>query len=423
MSNKISKSKVTNFINMISIISTLVCSAAGLIIALITKNKLDLILLPSFGFLSSLTINIILQISIDKLFDKFSNEISLVKEGDFSNVIKLKNEISTKGKKPVFNEINSIFCEIGELISSFFSFSKSIVQTSKNVYSTTETSMEAIHQISATIDEIASGAAEQAVQVQHGASMVENLSSEISNVYESYTSVITETQKIGTLNNIGIESVNILKEKSKESSETCEEIFKVVGSLTSRTKNIGIFVESIEDIAEQTNLLALNAAIEAARAGESGKGFSVVADEVRKLADQSRESTEEVKNLVQGIQQDSELAVKAMQNMIQVSQEQNAAVSKTDSAFDDIDNGINSIVSKINEINSSVSKMQNDKNEVLSSIEHISHVTQQSSAASQEAAATAESQLQHMKNMKLTAKELAELVDKLEERLQKYKIN
>lgn len=423
MSNKTSKSKIINFVNMISIIGILTCSAAGLIIALITKNKLNLILFPSFGFLCSLLIFISLQIFVGKFFNKFSNEINLVKEGNFSNFINIKSEISTKEKKPIFNEINIIFSEIGELISSFFSFSKSIVQTSKNVYSTTESSMEAIHQISATIDEIASGAAEQAVQVQHGASMVENLSSEINKVYESYTSVITETKKIGTLNNIGIESVNILKEKSKESNETCEKIFNVVSSLTSRTKNIGVFVQSIEDIAEQTNLLALNAAIEAARAGESGKGFSVVADEVRKLADQSRESTEEVKILVQGIQQDSELAVKAMQNMIQVSQEQNAAVSKTDSAFDDIDNGINSIISKINEINSSISKMQNDKNEVLSSIEYISNVTQQSSASSQEAAVAAESQLQHMENMKLTAKELAELVDKLGERLQKYKIN
>jgi len=67
-----------------------------------------------------------------------------------------------------------------------------------------------------------------------------------------------------------------------------------VEKLADGIKDIGNFVESIENIAEQTNLLALNAAIEAARAGDAGKGFAVVADEVRKLADQSRKSTEEI---------------------------------------------------------------------------------------------------------------------------------
>lgn len=420
MSDKLLEVKGKKIINSISIVTTILCVVLGIVFGLITQNKLSLILFPCFGLLISLLLNIILQISSNKFLTKFSSEIELVKQGDFSHVLEQKTFKSANGTNSIVNGFNSFVSEIKILIETFFSLSSSIVQATKKVNSSTDDSLLAMNQISKTVEEIAAGATQQANEAQRGASMVESLSDEINNVYKSYDSVISETKKIGVLNNVGIESVNILKEKSKESNDTSEKIFNVVGSLTNRTKDIGIFVESIESIAEQTNLLALNAAIEAARAGESGKGFSVVADEVRKLADQSRQSTEEIKGLVQEIQGDSELANEAMENMKQVSKEQSMAVAKTDSAFSDIDNAIKVIVEKINGINKSINKMQNDKNEVLTSIENISSVSEQSAASSQEVAATTETQLKSMENMKSATKELDELVKRLDEKLKKY---
>lgn len=372
-----------------------------------------------FTLIALFSVKITLEMALRKLKKQFNADMEFFKKGDFSHYIESKSYGDLSG---IASAVNTVLSDVRTLIEGFFSLSLSIMQASRQVISTSGNALKAMEEISKTVDEIAKGASDQAAQAEQGVCSVEKLSEQINVAYGAYNDVTGEIRRINTLNSAGLEAVHILRSKSQETFSAAQHIFSVVENLVNKTRNIGLFVESIENIAGQTNLLALNAAIEAARAGEAGRGFAVVADEVRKLADQSRQSTEEISNLVESIQEETSAAIQSLDQMKNVSRQQGEAVNKTDSAFNDIANAINSIIGKIANVNSAMSRMESGKNEVISAIENISSVSEETAASSQEVAATTEQQLKAIEDMKEAATTLDGLVHELNKKLKNYKV-
>jgi len=88
-----------------------------------------------------------------------------------------------------------------------------------------------------------------------------------------------------------------------------EDIADNILVLSEHTQQIGEIIATVNNLADQSRMLALNASVEAARAGEEGKGFAVVALEVRNLADQNREATVQVREILGEIQRATNGAV------------------------------------------------------------------------------------------------------------------
>jgi len=105
------------------------------------------------------------------------------------------------------------------------------MESTEKVSAAAESASQAMEEISRTVEQIATGASSQANEAQQGVQVMDKLSEQITLVYQNYNSIIDDTRKISELNNIGLQSVKVLRDKSKENYETTEKYFRLWKSL------------------------------------------------------------------------------------------------------------------------------------------------------------------------------------------------
>jgi len=323
----------------------------------------------------------------------------------------------------VITHFDDMMANIKKLIEKVQILVNNVSSSAEKIFASSGQTLASSEQIAMTLQEVAKGSSEQAQEVSKTVEYMNDLSDSINKMTQKLSNMsglIANTEETSTE---AIERVKVLNDRANLTKEASLKIVEEINSLNNDMKQIRKITKLIVGISDQTNLLSLNAAIEAARAGEAGRGFAVVADEVRKLADQTKEASIMINNIINEINNKTEHAVFEATNTSNIVQEQMVAVEQTNDAFSTISASMKEIKEYMNEVEKSVGDMLSLRQKTLSAMENISAVSQEAAATSEEVSASTQEQMASAEVLTNLAKELDSMAKELQSAVSMFKIS
>ncbi|TWC24233.1 methyl-accepting chemotaxis protein [Pseudomonas sp. SJZ085] len=278
--------------------------------------------------------------------------------------------------------------EMGQLQRAMQSMTVSLRQLIGGISEGVTQIASAAEQLSAVTEQTSAGVNSQKVETDQVATAMHEMTATVQevarNAEEASEAAVAADQQAREGERVVGEAIAQIERLAEEVGHS----INAMSDLKRESDKIGSVLDVIKSVAQQTNLLALNAAIEAARAGEAGRGFAVVADEVRSLAQRTQKSTEEIEELIVGLQNGTEQVATIMDNSRGLTDSSVELTRRAGGSLENITRTVSAIQSMNQQIAAAAEQQSATAEEINRSVLNVRDVSEQTSAASEQTASS-----------------------------------
>ena len=206
-------------------------------------------------------------------------------------------------------ELGDLATQTNSLLERLETAIKGVMGSSKTLTSTASRLALTAGLVGRNTDKHQEVSQSMAAAVEQMSSSIAEITSTMEELSASSTQISDHSQSVVEVANLALDSskkgadaMQLLQLRMADINQDSVSSLQEIMQLGQKSKEISKVMDIINNLADQTKLIAFNAALEASSAGESGKRFSVVASEIRRLADSVTDSTHEIEDRVQEIQ-------------------------------------------------------------------------------------------------------------------------
>gem|GEM_PF-3434744 len=298
---------------------------------------------------------------------------------------------------------------VADMIGEIQQGSETLVLSSKTIQGTADANRQQAEELTRAIREIAAGSMQQAEQTEQASLLSDRLGVMMDEVGSCVQEFAGMSEKLGSVQTQVSREHESLLVQSRDNARRADDLTVLSQELDEQTRLAASISGHLNGIVKQTQILSLNATIEASRAGEAGKGFAVVAGEMGYLAQQSKDSIQEIENILSGfVEQVERMNGHFEANRIGANQ-QEAQISDCLKTFSEVSEVSGRIEELAERLARRTRDMQDMRRETEQHMNDIAAATEETSAMTEEVSASADEQQRSAEELSDIARQLSEL--------------
>jgi len=357
--------------------------------------------------------------SIVKRLNSLSSVAKEISHGDLSKEIPFLSKDEIRDLEEVFA---AMVADLRGIISEIQQVSTQVEKTAKELGVQIDKVLISSREIDGSALAIAKGSEAQSLIVQKTSLILDKSLEQMDEAATQSAQTASKANEARLKTEAGEanarETLHYLEEVLKQTSENAKPIYRLSG----KVEKIKMVMNVIEELSQKTDLLSLNASIEATRAGEMGKGFALVANEIRNMAENSKNSSHEIRSIVDDIFEDNKAVAAALRKSEEDIAKGRAIIHGIVGTFGEMLSGVKEISAEVKEVGNVARKQVKEISGLLNQFQELSRLAQENFVSTQKTTIGTKHQEEEIQEIVRAANALNALSQKMMKTQQRFRL-